>query len=1029
LRTDRAAITLLCLSLILLFGPTIAASALTRPSTSVPSPKSSITLPQAADTILPPGFTPSNNHPETLPIITNTPRIIGASGLNDGFCFYGNGSCGQLTYHGGPIMHNALVVILLWAGCGSKGCLSCSTGYFDNATIDPTASNPNDCTYGSLQYDYLRDFCVAGNPLFRVIDQYTDRSGSLGSCSVYGGKWYYDYKPFPEKPLTDADIQTEAMAVLNGFGINASTNTEVMVYTPYGVSSCAASNDCFPTGNFCAYHSWFWAGTPYLSEKVVYSSMPDDGWAGANCGLGGPSPNRDPWADLEISPLSHEADESFTDPTPTYLYGDGWYYRGYNQEVGDECAYDFTGTQPGDGSNVRLGVPGTIGDSFRIQSEWSNANSGCTFDLKGPPTLVQEILDPDVSTGTPASAQEFPIHYQEAGETGSFASVNSTCCGVATDFYATLGSSFTTDPVLGPNEHWCFDVSCGARTSHVLGFTVLEFYFFDLLQQATSYNVRGGGAISAPDLSYQTAPSGSIPGDSSAAATLILSNGAQDFWPLRGSTITVPTTIVGGTAERWVTKQASWGATTADAVPPTIVYYHQYSLNFSYSIVGGGAPVPPDLKFFQTGTAQDLFLGTDPSTYWLDSGSTYQANNILSSSTSTERWIANQTSSTASGSTAVIFAYYHQYYVNTSYSVIDGGSPAPPSLNIDVMGKPLSYQMTRTLASIWIDANSWSAPNTLTGSNSPGERWAAPGKTNGTLSSNSPIAIIYYHQFEFDVGYSTSDNSAAAAPRLTSESFGSGRSLSLGTSADSFWLDSGANWSLNHLLSGSGPLERWVTNSPTGGVVSAPLTASFEYLHEYYVTIQTAQKAGGNVPPTAWYNATTELVLAANANDGWQFERWDGSGLGNYSGPSDFPVVTVFSPIVENATFYPGLTLVSVGNGQISYRWGNNQGHFSSEAVLYVPLGTNVTLTATPASSFFTFGGYSGAVVSGRTVSSVVMDGPVTIRTNFGLNYDLLFALFGGMGLGGVGLVYYLRRNSKMGAIRQRHHRQQNGIE
>lgn len=980
------------------------------------SSKLSVTLPQAVAASVPPGFAPSKNSEKILPTISNaTSRGSIGFSLNDGYCFFGSGRCGQLAYHGGVVMHNASILIVLWAGCGAKGCLSCSTGYFDSSTIDPKASHPNDCTYGSLQVDYFKDFCAAGNPLLRVIDQYADGSGGLHSCSVYNGSAYYAYNRFPETPLSDADIQTEAIGVLNGLNISASTNTAVFVFTPYGISSCVGANDCFPTGSFCAYHSWFWSGSPFLSAQVIYASMPDDGWAGANCGLGGPSPNHDPWADLEVSPLSHEADESFTDPTPGYLNGDGWYYDGY-LEIGDECAYDFVGTQPSDGSNVRLGLPGTNGDPYRIQSEWSNANGGCTLDLKGPPTAFDETIYPDLSTGTPASPQDFPISYQEAGETGAYSSIYSNSSGVTTRFYATLGSYVTTDPVIGSGERWCFDASCGVQSAYVAGQTFLEFYYFDLVHQSTSYQIKGGGSAPAPELSYQTAPASLAQGDNTVAGTLVLSNTTQEFWPLRGSTMAVPTGLAGGVTERWVTQQFLWKATKANTVPPAIVYYHQYSLVLSYSVVDGGAPENPILVFYQLGSAQETFLGNNPVPYWLDSGTSYQATNPLFGSTSTERWIARSWSGTANGSATVAFVYYHQYHLNASYSVIDGGTPAAPALQVEIFGVASSYQMTGAPTSVWIDANSWSAPVTL--GPSATERWAAVGATNGTVDSHSPISIEYYHQFRFILGYIVSDNSAAAPPTLTSQSFGKTLVSVLSESTSSYWLDSGEGWRLNNVLNGSSALERWITNSPTSGVVSAPLPASFEYFHEFYVTIQTGQKPGGTVPTTSWYNATSVLVLTAKANNGWQFERWDGSGQGSYSGTTNYPTVTVSSAIVENATFYPGLVLNSGGSGMTSYKWGPNHGSLTSAATVYVPVGTNITLTANPTSSFFVFDGYTGAVSSAKAVASILVNGPATVSASFSLNYVLLAALFGGIGLGGVSLIYYLRRaRSGAGAI------------
>jgi len=69
--------------------------------------------------------TPSETYQSSLGLATG-----------DGFCpkptapF--DGICNNLTYQGGPIMHNVQFILLLWAGCGSEGCISSQSGNLCN---------------------------------------------------------------------------------------------------------------------------------------------------------------------------------------------------------------------------------------------------------------------------------------------------------------------------------------------------------------------------------------------------------------------------------------------------------------------------------------------------------------------------------------------------------------------------------------------------------------------------------------------------------------------------------------------------------------------------------------------------------------------------------------------------------------------------------------------------------------------------------------------------------------------------------
>ncbi len=132
-------------------------------------------------------------------------------------------------------------------------------------------------------------------------------------------------------------------------------------------SDCGNLLDISP--RYCAYHSSFnisghgltlWANEPYIGISL------------GHCASGStPSPNADD-ADHEINPLSHEHNETITDPT-----GGGWFDVNGTGENGDKCNFNF-GTAIG--SNVNGAYNQLInGNPYEIQQEWSNASTGCAL--------------------------------------------------------------------------------------------------------------------------------------------------------------------------------------------------------------------------------------------------------------------------------------------------------------------------------------------------------------------------------------------------------------------------------------------------------------------------------------------------------------------------------------------------------------------------------------------------------------------------------------------------------------------------
>ncbi len=120
-------------------------------------------------------------------------------------------------------------------------------------------------------------------------------------------------------------------------------------------------------------------------------------------------------------------------------------------------------------------------------------------------------------------------------------------------------------------------------------------------------------------------------------------------------------------SETWSTSTPKGTISSSGTVSPT--YYHQYLVTASYLILNGGFPTAPVLTGTVFGSSLSIVLSTQPSSYWLDAGSSYSVTNPLAGLTSLERWETSQTSGTVSNNMTLSFAYSHQYFLS-----VEGGS-------------------------------------------------------------------------------------------------------------------------------------------------------------------------------------------------------------------------------------------------------------------------------------------------------------------------------------------------------------------
>jgi Bacterial Ig-like domain (group 3) len=263
-----------------------------------------------------------------------------------------------LPYNGGPVMHTSTVHTIFWLPSGySFGAVS-------------------DANYESLINRFFTD--LSGSQFYDILTQYPDTTAPLTHTIAFGGS-YVDTTAYPcgstcgsTSPgqfLSDSDIQNAVLRATKAEGWQPGQSNQYLVFYGSGVVSCA-SFGC-STNAFCAYHGQFTGNNGSANGQWIYSNMYDAG-TDPGCALGQGTPNNDQVADNEISTASHEMSESITDldPLGATSQGQAWQNAapgpsGFGGEIGDLCAYVWRG-------NTTLN-----GNTYAIQSEWSNYNADC----------------------------------------------------------------------------------------------------------------------------------------------------------------------------------------------------------------------------------------------------------------------------------------------------------------------------------------------------------------------------------------------------------------------------------------------------------------------------------------------------------------------------------------------------------------------------------------------------------------------------------------------------------------------------
>jgi PKD repeat protein len=274
----------------------------------------------------------------------------------------------NLDYNGGPVMSSNTNYAVYWKPSGAP-------------------SYPAGYTAGVDQYfeDLAHDSGGHQN-VDSVSSQYNDWEGDYARYDSRFGGELLDTDPYPANGckqaticLTDEQLERELEKFIEANKLPADVEHEYFLLTPEKVEDCfeASGAECSAGAKnaaYCAYHSAF---SPLKFEGVVVYA--NDPYVTGNFGCDdGNHPNGKPSDGVIEGGLSHEHNESVTDPEPNSGWAD---LGGSGGEIGDKCrtfesSSEFGPTLGTTGSGAKYNQV-INGHFYWYQQEWSNENHEC----------------------------------------------------------------------------------------------------------------------------------------------------------------------------------------------------------------------------------------------------------------------------------------------------------------------------------------------------------------------------------------------------------------------------------------------------------------------------------------------------------------------------------------------------------------------------------------------------------------------------------------------------------------------------